>query len=112
MRYILCCCSLLLVQTTHGHHSSVGIYDEENLVEIEGVVTSLRWRNPHPTFTVEVEDENGESVEWEIETGSVVWIEISLQSAPKCDWRGNPRYEACLKCSLRTCCWTTDVRSY
>ena len=66
MRYILCCCSLLLVQTTHGHHSSVGIYDEENLVEIEGVVTSLRWRNPHPTFTVEVEDENGESVEWEL----------------------------------------------
>ena len=76
MRYILCCCSLLLVQTTHGHHSSVGIYDEENLVEIEGVVTSLRWRNPHPTFTVEVEDENGESVEWEIETGSVSTLRL------------------------------------
>lgn len=76
MRYVLCCCALLLIQTAHSHHSSVGIYDEENLVEIEGVVTSLRWRNPHPTFTVEVEDENGESVEWEIETGSVSTLRL------------------------------------
>ena len=73
---LLSSASFLLLQPAHGHHSSVGIYDEENLVEIEGVVTSLRWRNPHPTFTVEVENENGELVEWQIETGSVSTLRL------------------------------------
>ena len=69
-------CALFLAQLAHGHHSSIGIYDEENLVDIEGVVTSVRWRNPHPSYTIAVGDDNGETVEWQIETGSVSTLRL------------------------------------
>lgn len=75
-RALLFCPLLFLVQSASGHHSSIGIFDEENPVEIEGVVTSLSWRNPHPTFIVEVENENGEIVEWQVETGSVSTLRL------------------------------------
>lgn len=66
----------LALELAHTHHSSVGIYDEENLVEIEGVVTSVRWRNPHPFYTVEVEDGNGGTVAWQVETGSISTLRL------------------------------------
>jgi hypothetical protein len=67
---------LIVAPLAHSHHSSVGIYDEENLVDIEGVVTSLQWRNPHPVFTVEVPGDGGEIVEWRVETGSVSTLRL------------------------------------
>jgi len=68
--------ALFLTALAYSHHSSIGIYDEENLVDIEGVVTSVRWRNPHPYYTVAVEDENGETIEWQIETGSISTLRL------------------------------------
>ncbi len=68
--------ALIFVQAAQSHHSSIGIYDEENFVEIEGVVTSVRWRNPHASYTVAVSDENGRAVEWQIETGSVSTLRL------------------------------------
>ena len=62
--------TLLLAYFANGHHSSIGIYDEEHLVEIEGVVTGVEWRNPHPSYEIAVIDESGRTVEWQIETGS------------------------------------------
>ena len=63
---------LLLVQLVHSHHSTLGLYDEDRIVEIEGVVTSVRWGNPHPAYTVAVLDENGETVEWDVQGGGSV----------------------------------------
>jgi hypothetical protein len=68
--------TLLLAQLAHSHHSSIGIYDEDNLVEIVGIVKSVRWRNPHPSYVVAVTDENGQTVDWEIETGSVSTLRL------------------------------------
>ena len=75
-RSALSLCALFFVQLAQGHHSSIGIYDEENLIDIEGVVTSVQWRNPHPFYTVTVEDENGKMIDWEIETGSVSTLRL------------------------------------
>ena len=75
-RSALSLCALFFVQLAQGHHSSIGIYDEENLIDIEGVVTSVRWRNPHPFYTVTVENENGKMIDWEIETGSVSTLRL------------------------------------
>jgi hypothetical protein len=60
----------------YAHHSSIGIYDEENPVEIEGTVTEVRWRNPHPSYTVAVTDAQGETVDWFVETGSVSTLRL------------------------------------
>jgi len=76
MRLLVTIAALLLAQAVNSHHSSIGIYDEENLVEIEGVVTSVRWRNSHPSYTIAVTDANGQTVEWQIETGSVSTLRL------------------------------------
>ena len=67
---------LAAVHTALAHHSSVGIYDMSRLIEVEGVVTSVLWRNPHPAYTLAVEDENGDTVEWHIEAGSISTLRI------------------------------------
>jgi hypothetical protein len=59
-----------------AHHSSIGIYDTTRLIEVEGVVTSVLWRNPHPSYTLAVEDENGETVDWHIEAGSISTLRV------------------------------------
>jgi len=59
--------SLAFVAT--AHHSDAG-YDRDSLVVFEAEVTQYSFRNPHITLIVETEDESGERVEWEIETGS------------------------------------------
>ncbi|NNC64583.1 MAG: hypothetical protein HKN84_07340 [Gammaproteobacteria bacterium] len=63
-------------QWTIAHHSSVGIYDTTRLIEVEGVVTSVLWRNPHPSYTLAVEDEDGETVDWRIEAGSISTLRV------------------------------------
>ena len=75
-RLSFCVSALLIAQLAHGHHSSIGIYDEDRLIDLEGVVTAVRWRNPHPAYTLAVIDENGVEVDWEIETGSVSTLRL------------------------------------
>ena len=67
---------LLIATAASAHHSTLGVFDGENYVEIEGVVTSARWRNPHVSYTVAVTDADGETVEWNIETGSVTSLRL------------------------------------
>ncbi len=52
-----------------GHHSDAG-YDRDTVVAFEGTVTRYTFRNPHIAILVETEGENGETMEWDIETGS------------------------------------------
>jgi hypothetical protein len=76
LRTALFVSTVILPLLTNGHHSSAGLFDHDNMVEIEGVITSVRWRNPHPEYTAAVADENGETVEWRIETGSVSTLRL------------------------------------
>lgn len=75
MRFIIVALALFGT-TVSAHHSTVGIFDEDNYVEIEGVVTSARWRNPHATYTVAVTDDTGATVEWDVETASISTLRI------------------------------------
>jgi len=64
------------VTTVSAHHSTVGIFDTERIIEIEGIVTATRWRNPHAAYTVAVSDEQGSTVEWAVETGSISTLRL------------------------------------
>jgi hypothetical protein len=55
----------------HAHHSVAGFFDPGNTIEIEGVVKSARWRNPHTVFEVDVTGSDGEVVTWRIESGAL-----------------------------------------
>ena len=67
------CCGLLaallvaLPLPSHGHHAFAGVFDMDNITEVEGEITRLMWRNPHVQFTVRTG--GGES--WHVETNSV-----------------------------------------
>jgi hypothetical protein len=49
-----------------AHHSFFGRFDTQRLVELEGEVTDVLWRNPHAYFTVVAD-----GISWEIETSSL-----------------------------------------
>lgn len=53
----------------HGSNSNPALYLAENLVEFEGVISGVLWRNPHPRLLVTVTENNGEEIEWELEFG-------------------------------------------
>ena len=53
----------------HGPPNRV-LYDMENVVEIEGPVTEIFWRNPHVRFRMQAETGD----EWEVESGPVTWL--------------------------------------
>ena len=54
-----------------AHHSFAGFYDRERIVEIEGVLTEVSWRNPHGRLRLDVTDAAGRVTEWSIETGTI-----------------------------------------
>lgn len=59
-----------------AHHSFAGFYDPSRIVEVEGVLTSIDWRNPHGAMTMEVVDDSGVAEEWQIETGSISVLRV------------------------------------
>jgi hypothetical protein len=57
-----------------AHHSVSAWFDRGSIIELEGVVTSVSWQNPHVRFTLDVEEANGQVSHWDIETLSVAGI--------------------------------------
>lgn len=53
----------------HGSNSSPDLYLAENLLRLEGEITTIFWRNPHPRLMLKVVDEQGVEKEWELEMG-------------------------------------------
>ena len=67
-------CKILLALLSTGayaHHSTLGFYDPDEIIEIEGTVKSVSMRNPHVHFVVEVSNASGETVDWAIETSAL-----------------------------------------
>jgi DNA/RNA endonuclease YhcR with UshA esterase domain len=52
------------------HHSFAAEYDANKPVTITGTVTKVEWMNPHARFYVDVKDDKGVVVNWELELGS------------------------------------------
>ena len=64
-------CLTFVPAVAFAHHSVAGFYDPETKIEIEGVIKSVRWRNPHIVFNVDVTSNAGEVVTWRIESGAL-----------------------------------------
>ena len=54
-----------------AHHSWQAEYDATKVVMLKGVVTKIEWTNPHVRIYVDVKDEQGRVVNWDLELQSV-----------------------------------------
>lgn len=54
-----------------AHHSIGGNYDPGTIVEVEGEVIDVLWRNPHVQVSMRVIAENGEEQRWDMAMDSV-----------------------------------------
>ena len=54
-----------------AHHSVPVNFDQSTEIAVEGVLTEIKWLNPHSHFRMDVVDESGATVQWLVEMGSV-----------------------------------------
>ena len=68
-----------------AHHSFDAQYDRSQTMEMTGTVTRLEWLNPHARFYLDVDDDQGNLINWNMELGSpnglvrAGWTRHSLQ---------------------------------
>jgi hypothetical protein len=53
-----------------AHHSFSAVFDANVPVDVSGTVTEVEWMNPHAWIYIDVEGEDGETVNWAFELGS------------------------------------------
>jgi len=71
LKYFLLGIASLIASAANAHHSFATHYDTTNIVEVTGVLSSVKMRSPHSFFEVDVVTESGETETWEIEAHAV-----------------------------------------
>jgi hypothetical protein len=61
---------LAAVVPVAAHHSLTVEFDITRTVTITGVITDMKWTNPHSWLSVDVKDAQGNVTKWQIEFGS------------------------------------------
>jgi len=55
------------VAAHHGSHTNALLYFADDLIEFEGELTEVFWRNPHTRARLSVADDDGDETIWELE---------------------------------------------
>lgn len=62
---------LFLPSASFAHHSTRAFFNPDVKVEIEGVIRAIQWRNPHTVFELDVQNEQGGTTRWHVESGAL-----------------------------------------
>jgi hypothetical protein len=57
----------LLGGTLSAHHAAAVAYHVDQTITVEGVVTEVKWENPHTWVYVDAKDAEGKVVKWSFE---------------------------------------------
>ncbi len=68
---VLSVLGFLPVSTAIGHHSANVYFEIDTIIEVQGVISDVRWRNPHISFALTSREPNREEVIWLVESNSV-----------------------------------------
>jgi hypothetical protein len=68
IRNVVFICLMAVPLAGNAHHSVAGNYDSSTIIEVEGEVTEVIWRNPHVQVSLRSIDENGVEQNWELAT--------------------------------------------
>ena len=60
--------SSLIPFAAAAHHNVAGRYDQDSIIEVEGIVTETIWRNPHVQITLRATDDSGGEQIWDMAT--------------------------------------------
>lgn len=77
-------------------HHSTSRFDATRIVAVDGVVTAVRWANPHVYLEVEQTTDAGDTIAWEIETVGpsglrrLGWSAEDVRVGDRVSVRGNP----------------------
>jgi len=74
--------ALLLMTTSAWAHHSHAAYDTTKVEVYEGVVTQIKWMNPHMFVAVDIPDANGKVVNWGFEGGGATGM-VAAGVSPK-----------------------------
>ncbi len=70
-RTLLATALLLMANHAAAHHNWSALYDVESDIEIEGVINSIQWRNPHVRVSFTVNEGTAEEMVYTTESNSV-----------------------------------------
>ena len=59
---------LVAVAPALGHHSFSAVFDKDKVIELQAVVTEVKWENPHTLIYVEGKDSTGKAAQWTFES--------------------------------------------
>ena len=63
--------ALTVTELLVAHHSVPVNFDQSRAITVEGILTEIKWANPHSHFRMDVTDEEGVTVEWLVEMGAL-----------------------------------------
>jgi len=65
--FALAVVSLAISTPATAHHSAAVAYDINKTISVKGVISEVKWENPHTWIFVETKDESGKTVKWGFE---------------------------------------------
>ncbi|MDG2175887.1 MAG: DUF6152 family protein [Gammaproteobacteria bacterium] len=71
--------AILVMSQAIAHHSTRGIYHDDQTMELKGIVKEWAFINPHPYLTISATDENGVLRDWDVSYGGAAVIHLQRQ---------------------------------
>ena len=65
--FALAVVSVVIAAPAAAHHSAAVAYDVDKTISVKGVISEVKWVNPHTWIFVDAKDEAGKAVKWGFE---------------------------------------------